>query len=220
MRFRGHGTEPNIRRSIEAPVITLIVIADGLAPTNTINSSFGDETGNKVARLRSVAIYLRLCCSKTFLNICFGLRLSKNYNFICGKRRIRLMSAGTRTDSQIFFRLKVRGPGTLFSRRSAQPTPYKKVLSYIDFGLEYSSPGHSSRTTSTIRDYLKRKYIAIRNHRFTIEEPIQVLDFLARFVREENIQGMSEDQDLIELTIFLTGFEKSQYQYGVLMIAP
>lgn len=37
------------------------------------------------------------------------------------------------------------------------------------------------------------------------------IDFLARFVREANIQEMSEAQGFTALPTFLTGFSKNQY---------
>lgn len=46
------------------------------------------------------------------------------------------------------------------------------------------------------------------------------IDFLARFVREANIQGMSETQYFDVLSSFPTEFADSQYEAGFEMATP
>lgn len=55
----------------------------------------------------------------------------------------------------------------------------------------------------------------LADHNPTGKDPIRILEFLARFVREDNIEGMSEVQTFITLKAFkrefLTGLESSKY---------
>ena len=97
---------------------------------------------------------------------------------------------------------------------------YKDALSYRSYRLEDTSQRRTSRETGKVRDYIKRMDIKLKQHHFTGEDPIMVLDFLARFVREANIQEMSEAQAFLALPHFLDGFAKSQYEAGVELVKP
>lgn len=94
-----------------------------------------------------------------------------------------------------------------------QPPPCE---GYIVSGLflDGESQGCSYRDTGKVRDYLKRMDIKLEGHCFTDEDPIRELDFLARLVREENIQGMSKALDLIAIPNCLTRFSRSKYEAG------
>lgn len=48
--------------------------------------------------------------------------------------------------------------------------------------------------TVTFHDCIKRMYLSLKNHYFSGEELIPVLEFLARFVSEASILGISERQ--------------------------
>lgn len=50
--------------------------------------------------------------------------------------------------------------------------------------------------------------------------PILVIDFLTRFVEEENIQEISEAYALVALPLFLKEFAKRQYEAGAEMVLP
>jgi len=98
--------------------------------------------------------------------------------------------------------------------KSLQPTNilYKNVCSYRMYRLTDTTTHRSSRGTGKVRDYIKRMEIRLSQHHFSGKDPIMVLDFLSRFVREAEIQEMSEAQALLALPSFLNGFAKSQYE--------
>lgn len=54
-----------------------------------------------------------------------------------------------------------------------------------------------------------------KGHRFFEEDLIRVLEFLLSFLREANIQAMSECQALVARPSFLIGFDKSKFEAGV-----
>lgn len=94
------------------------------------------------------------------------------------------------------------------------------MLSYRKYRLDDATQRRSSRTTGKVHDFLKRMELTLKDHRFSGEDPIRVLDFLARYVKEANIQAMSEAQAFIALPSFLIGFAKSQYEAGVQLTSP
>lgn len=53
--------------------------------------------------------------------------------------------------------------------------------------------------------------IPLENHLFSGEYSILILDFLARFVHEACIRGLSEAQPFLSISSFRTGFAQSQY---------
>lgn len=83
--------------------------------------------------------------------------------------------------------------------KSLHPTNplYKMVLSYHPYRLDDTIQRLSSRATGKVRGFLKRMYLTLKDHRFSGEDPILVLEFLARYVRESNIQEMTEAQAFI-----------------------
>lgn len=55
----------------------------------------------------------------------------------------------------------------------------------------------TSLSTGKIRDYIKKMELALKKHLFSGHAPILVNDFLERFVKESNIQGMRKAQEFI-----------------------
>lgn len=93
------------------------------------------------------------------------------------------------------------------------------MLSYSTYRLEDTAQGRSSRATGKVRDFIKHMDLPLKYHRFYGEEPTRVLDFLARFVREEKIQTMSEEQAFISFPSVLTGFSKIQFEAGAQVLS-
>lgn len=85
------------------------------------------------------------------------------------------------------------------------PMSYRHYRSGI-FSLDCTPLG-----TSKVRDCIKRMALAQSNHYFRGEDPILVLDFLAQFVSEADIVGMSEGQAHIALPYFLQGVDKDHF---------
>lgn len=52
---------------------------------------------------------------------------------------------------------------------------------------------------------------------FSDEDLIRILNFLARFMREADVQSISEAQAFIPLLSYLTGFVQGQFEAGVEM---
>lgn len=71
-----------------------------------------------------------------------------------------------------------------------------------------------------VRDYIKRMALKLSNHHFSGEDLIMVIDFLSRFVRDENIQEIFEAQTPVALPSFLKGFSRNQYEAGPEMVSP
>lgn len=110
-----------------------------------------------------------------------------------------------------------RKPGPRFETlREIVPTNplYKKVMSYRTYRLARRDQDRSSRETGKVRDFIKRMDIKLSAHHFSGEDPIMVLDFLARFTREANIQEMSEAQAFLTLPSFLSGMARLQFEAG------
>lgn len=64
---------------------------------------------------------------------------------------------------------------------------------------------------------MKCMELASKDHRFSRVDPIQVLDFLSRYVRESDIQ---EAQAFIALPSLLIGFAKIQYETIIQLRSP
>lgn len=71
-----------------------------------------------------------------------------------------------------------------------------------------------------MRDYIKKTELKTKDHQFLEEDPIMVIDFLARLVCEKNTQGISEAQVFVKLPTSLSGITKSQNEAGVDMVVP
>lgn len=88
---------------------------------------------------------------------------------------------------------------------------YRKLLSYRYYRLQRSSGNRSSRGTGRVKEYIKRMSISLWKREFDGRDPIQVLDFLARFVQEADILGMNEAQAYLALPYFLRGSAEEQF---------
>ena len=88
-------------------------------------------------------------------------------------------------------------------------------MSYRTYRLNDHRQKRGSKSTGKVRDFIKRMDLKMKAHHFDGNDPIRVLDFLARLKREFNIQEMSEAQAFVELPSFFDGYGKSQYEAGV-----
>lgn len=77
----------------------------------------------------------------------------------------------------------------------------------------YTPAERTSRVTGTVKDFIKRLSITLHKREFKGEEPILVLDFLTRFVREEDMLVMSEVQAYLTLPYFVKGSAEDQFQF-------
>lgn len=100
-----------------------------------------------------------------------------------------------------------------FGLKELKPTNplYRKLLSYRYYRLEDSSGTRSSRDTGRVKDLIRRMNVTMLKQKFSGEDPILVLDFLARFVQEADVLEMSEAQAYVALPYFLSGMAEDQY---------
>jgi len=85
-------------------------------------------------------------------------------------------------------------------------------MSYRTYRLEDTSQSRSSRATGKVKDHIMRLDIKLNQQHFSGDDPILILDFLARFVREANINEPRSSQPHLALPSFLQGFARSQYE--------
>lgn len=86
---------------------------------------------------------------------------------------------------------------------------YLYALPHRTYRLEDVSQHRSSRETCKVRDCIKWMKRTVSGHQLNEEEPVMVIEFLTRFIREENFQEMYEAQALEGLPSFFKGFAKS-----------
>ena len=98
--------------------------------------------------------------------------------------------------------------------KEIQPTntKYANVVSYRWYRLASVTQSRSSRATAKVKDFIKRLEIVLKEHHFDGSDPIRILDFLARFVKEADIQDMTEAQAYLALPKFLGGLAQSQFE--------
>lgn len=68
----------------------------------------------------------------------------------------------------------------------------------------------TSKETCNVKDLIKRMEIHLRPHHSNGENPIGILEVLARLAPEANIQEMSKAQAFVMLPSFVEGFALSQ----------
>ena len=88
---------------------------------------------------------------------------------------------------------------------------YKKLLSYRYYRLNRLSSRRTGRETGKTRDHIRRMEITLRDHSFSGEDPIKVLEFLAAFRDEANTLEMTEAQAYVVLPYLLRGPAKEQF---------
>ena len=96
--------------------------------------------------------------------------------------------------------------------KELQPTNllFRSLLSYRTYRLGDLSDPRTPRGNSKIKDRITRLELPMRCHTFDGRDPIHVLDFLARFVREADMLKMSEAQACIAVPYFLRGHAEQQ----------
>ena len=82
---------------------------------------------------------------------------------------------------------------------------HRKVVDYRYYRLIRRTSKRSGRDTQKVKDHLKRLELTMHKSKFDGTDPITILSFLARIVRECDTLDMSEAQAYIALPYFLTG---------------
>jgi len=85
-------------------------------------------------------------------------------------------------------------------------------MPYQTYRLEDTAQSRSSRTIGKVKDHIKQLDIKLNQQHFSGDDFILILEFLTRFVREANINEMSEAQAYLDLPSFLQGFALSQFE--------
>ena len=88
---------------------------------------------------------------------------------------------------------------------------FRSLLSCRTYRLGDLSDQRTPRGTSKIKDHIKGLELTMRGHTFDGEDPIHVLDFLARFVREADTLKRSEAQAYIAVPYFIRGHAEQQF---------
>ena len=111
------------------------------------------------------------------------------------------------------FREKKKGKKHRGLKELRAPNPlYDRLLSYRLYRLRDTSQSRSSRATAKVKDFIKRMELKLKDHYFSGEDPVLVLDFLVRFCKEADTQGMSEAQAYLAVPYFLKGFALNQFE--------
>lgn len=114
------------------------------------------------------------------------------------------------TKGAICARTKSGRPPGLKPLKPAKPL-YMEFLSYRYYWLEEFSLEMTLRDTSKVKDCVKRMQLSMRNQCFTGDDPILVLNFLARFVAEADVLGMSDAQAYLVLPYILRGVAEDDF---------
>lgn len=124
--------------------------------------------------------------------------------------RSRGSKSRTTSASQCVIRTREKGRRHLGLKELKPTNPlYRKLLSYQYYRLDDSSSGRTSRSTSKVKDCIKRMSLVLPR-KFDGEDAIMVLDFIACFVQESDILGMNEAQAYLALP-YLSGMAENQF---------
>lgn len=77
-----------------------------------------------------------------------------------------------------------------------------KMISYRSYRFMITTNTRSSKVTAKVRVQLKNLSLTFKNQTFDGTDPISILDFLARFVKDPDMLSLSEAQAFIALLIF------------------
>jgi len=144
---------------------------------------------------------------------------SSSDDYVSSQRRRRSRRKSSHRRLSMHFRKKgPKHPGL----RELKPTNprYDKVLSYRSYRLENISSKRNTRGTATAKRAISKMELKLKEHHFSGNDPIMVIDFLTRLVREANIQGFSEAQMFLALPAFLEGKALSHYESGIEFVPP
>ena len=84
-----------------------------------------------------------------------------------------------------------------------------RVLSYRLYRLTNTKSSRNGRETAKVKDHLVRLEITMRKCKFSPKDPVGIIGFLEKFVRECNMLEMTEAQALLAVTEFLSGTARS-----------
>lgn len=74
---------------------------------------------------------------------------------------------------------------------------YRQVMSYRTYRLDDTTQWRYSRAMGKFRYFRKRMELTLKDHCFSGEDPILVLDLFLRYVRESNLHAMLQSQAFI-----------------------
>ena len=63
-----------------------------------------------------------------------------------------------------------------------------------------------------MKDFIKRMGITLNERKFDGSDPILIIDFLVRFVKEANVHKLSEAQAFVTLPYFLNGMAREEFE--------
>ena len=81
---------------------------------------------------------------------------------------------------------------------------FDRLMSYRYYRLINTEPMRTHQSTTRLHKTLKNIELTMRDHKFSGEDPVLVLDFLTRVVEEADTLGMSEGQLIVCLPHLLT----------------
>ena len=86
---------------------------------------------------------------------------------------------------------------------------FNKVLSYRLYRFNDTRNRRSGRETVKVKNHIVRLEVTMRKFKFSMKDPVGILGFLDKFVRECNMLEMKEAQALLAVTEFLSGTAQS-----------
>lgn len=89
---------------------------------------------------------------------------------------------------------------------------YTGLLYYLYYRMKYSVFVRKLRGMGQVKDCIRRIGLSIRNHFFTWEDLILVLDYLVSFAEEADVVGMNERQAFAALSYGLGGLAEYQFK--------
>lgn len=98
--------------------------------------------------------------------------------------------------------------------KSLKPTnpAFDRLLSYRFYRLSRHTSQQTGRQTGEVRRFIKSLELSMKQHAFSGEDPILVLEFLTRFVEEADTLGMTETQAYLAFPYFVKGNTIKQYR--------
>ena len=89
---------------------------------------------------------------------------------------------------------------------------YRKLVDYRYYRLKNRSQKRSGKETKEVRKQIQKLEVTMKERKFDGADKIKVLSFLARFVREADLIGMSEAQAVLAFPHFLKGNASTRYE--------
>ena len=89
---------------------------------------------------------------------------------------------------------------------------YRRVLDYRYYRLRNRRQKRDGKATKAVRKFISRLEVTLKDRKFDGVDKIKVLSFLAKYVNEADLLGMSEAQAVLALPTFLKGNAAMRYE--------